>query len=180
MSEQISFIFAQSISVITAALSALALQLKNMKQVLMLNIIANLLGALSFVLLGAYPGAAISSLAVFHVAIMYVYNKKGKKPGLPVIILFIILYILCSLLSYSSLLDILPVLAAACFAVGTAQENSTHFRFWNFMNPVFWMIYDLSVRAYGNFAVHVIIFISIVVGILRIDLPIIRKKRTAQ
>lgn len=169
MDNETAFYIAQGISVFTALLAMLSVQLKGMKQILITQIGANLLAAVTYFLLGGLSGAMISIVAVVHALIMYFYNLGGKKPHFAVTGAFILVYVLNSALTFKSAFDILPAAAAVCFALALAQTRPVIFRFFSFWNPLLWIIYDGHTLAYGNLLTHMGIFISVVVACVRYD-----------
>ena len=111
------FYIAQGISVLTALVAVLMMQFKKMKWILAGQIVANLLTALTYLLLGGFSGAGICLLAILQSLVMFFYARKQKKPHLPVILLFIVLYVACSVYYYTSPIDICSGLGAVCFAL---------------------------------------------------------------
>ena len=73
------FYIAQGISIVTALVAILSMQLKNMKSILVFQITANLLAASTYFLLGGFSGAGISLIAIIQLIVMFFYNKKNTK-----------------------------------------------------------------------------------------------------
>ena len=169
------FYIAQGISVLTALTAVIGMQMKNMKGILLSQIIANFLTASTYFLLGGFSGAGICLIAILQAIIMFLYDRKQKSPPLAVIILFIMLYIGCSVVYYKHFIDVFSATAAVCYAMSITQRNPKIARLWYVFNPLFWMIYDLYTRAYGNFIMHTSIFISTAVALIRVD-RIFKKK----
>ena len=53
-------------------------------------------------------------------------------------------------------------------------------RLWYVSNPIFWVIYDVSTMAYGNMIIHLSVFISTIVALIRVDDILGIKKRKKQ
>ena len=107
------FYIAQGISVLTALTAIVGMQMKNMKAILLSQILANLFTASTYILLDVFSGAGICLVAIAQAVTMFFYNQKNKKPQLWVIILFISLYIGCSVVYYKTFIDVFSALAAA-------------------------------------------------------------------
>ena len=163
------FFIAQGISVLNGVVAVTMMQFKSMKKILVCQIISNLLTALTYILLGGLSGAGICLIAIVQSVLMFVYNVKKIPPHRVVIVGFILLYIGCSAFYYKSPVDIFSALAAVCYAFSIVQTKSSASRFWYLFNPVFWMIYDFFTQAYGNFILHLVVFVSTVIAILRND-----------
>jgi hypothetical protein len=143
------------------------MQFKSMKKILIFQIICNLLTASTYFLLGGFSGAGICIIAIVQSITMFIFNLKKLKPRKWVIALFVLLYIACSALYFKSFIDILSALAAVCYALSVSQTKASASRIWYLFNPLFWLIYDIFTLAFGNFVLHVVVFISTFIGIIR-------------
>lgn len=172
MDPQIAFFIAQGISVVTGILAILLMQFKNMKTILLFQIIVNLLASSNYLLLGGDTGAIVSALAILQSVVMFLYNRKQIKPHIAVIVAFICAYVTCSaynIITTRDLMELLPAFAAICFSVSLVQEKTSVFRVWGALNPSFWLAYDLYTRSYVMFGVHLGILISSIVAMVRLD-----------
>ncbi len=163
------FYIAQGISILTGILAAVMMQLKKMKVILLFQLAVNLLTALTYILLGGLSGGGICLIAILQSAVMFFYNKKGRKPHWWVLAIFIAGYVACSVLYYKSFVDVFSALAAICFAVSIAMNTPFMSRVWYVFNPLFWIVYDISPLAYVNLIIHAAVFISTVVALIRVD-----------
>ena len=177
MNPQVAFWIAQSISIFTALIAILSLQLKNMKAILACQITANLLAGSTYVLLGGLSGAGVSIIAVIQAIVMFILKMKEIEPHFLVTLAFIAAFAAYSIWSYKSPLDLLPMGAAIFYSLSVAQKNPRRFRAFGTINPTFWLAYDIYTLAFVNFLMHFGIFVSGVVGIIRLDI-IGRKKGT--
>ena len=76
------FYIAQGISVLTALTAIVGMQMKNMKAILLSQILANLFTASTYFLLNAFSGAGICLVAIVQAVVMFFYNRKNKTPVL--------------------------------------------------------------------------------------------------
>ena len=181
MNEDLAFYLAQGISVFTGILAIIMMQLKNMRTILVFQIIVNLTASLNYLLLGGDSGAFVSLLAIIQSIVMYLYNKNNKKPQWWLTVLFVAGYWGISaynIVSSNEIMGILPAIAAFCFCMSLVQEKAWIFRVWGALNPAFWVPYDFITRSYVMFFVHLGIFISSVVAMVRLDgfFGLIKKK----
>lgn len=163
------FYIAQIISVLTAIVAILSMQMKSMKGVLITQISANLLAASTYFLLGGFSGAGISIIAIIQLIVMFLYNKKQKEPHIGVIILFILAYTIYSIVNLKEFIDIFPMLAAIIFSISVAQKNPSAYRWFGLIHPLCWLVYDTYMMAYINMLMRIGIFISAVVAKIRLD-----------
>ena len=179
MDEVTAFYLAQGISIITGVLAIILMQFKNMKMILLFQIIVNLLAGVNYLLLGGDTGAIVSVIAIIQSVVMFLYSRKKKAPQRFVIIIFILSYICASVYNIivkTDPMEILPALAAVCFSASLVQQKPFLFRVWGALNPALWLPYDLYTASYVMFFVHLSILISSVVGMIRIDGIFKRKK----
>ena len=160
---------AYGFSVLTAILAIIMVQFKGMAMILIGHITTNLLTALSYVFVGGWSGSAICFTAIVQSIVMFLYERKGIKPHLAVLLLFIVAYITCSVVLYKSIFDIFSGAAAVCFAISIAQEKPFLSRVWYFTDIALWTVYDVSCKQYANLIMHVVILCSIAVAFVRVD-----------
>ena len=171
---------ANGISVGAGILAVLMMQLKNMKLVLLFQILINLIGATNYLLMDGGSGMLLSLTAVIHSIVMYFYNTRGVKPHVPVTFGFIAVYFgfaIYNLIITHDPMEILPALAAFCFSFSLIQKNPSVFRIWCALNPIFWLPYDIYTKSFVMFLVHGGILVSAVVGMIRLD-GFLKKKKS--
>lgn len=164
------FYIAQGISVLNGVVAVLMMQFKDMKKILVGQILANLLTASTYFLLGGLSGAGICFIAIFQTVVMFIYSVKKVPPHRIVIAGFVVLYAVCSVVYYKSPVDILSAAAAITYAFSVAQTKPAYSRLWYLFNPLFWLIYDLFTMAYVNIILHSVVFVSTAFAIWNNDL----------
>ena len=172
MDPKIAFFAAQGISVLTGILAIAMMQFKNMKLILMFQIIVNTTALTNYFLLGGDTGVFVSVLAIVQSVVMYLYNRRGARPHLAVIIAFIVAYVACSTYNIAmskNAIELLPAFAAVCFSVSLVQQKPSVFRIWGALNPTCWLGYDLYTSSYVMFCVHLGILISSLSAMVRLD-----------
>ena len=166
----VGFFISQALSALTAIFSIVAEQMKKMKHILLFQTLVNLLAALSYLFLeNGRAGFIVSMIGTIQSILMYVYDKKGKKPHVVMIIGFVVAYVFLSLYHNTDrLINFLPAMAAVCFALALVQKNPKMYRVFDFFNAVLWLVYDACILS-GNFFVHLGIAISALIGMIRLD-----------
>ncbi|MBQ7039999.1 MAG: YgjV family protein [Clostridia bacterium] len=165
-----NFIFSQLLGIIVSLSVVISMQLKDIKKILICQLICNGMGALSYVLLDGFSGCGIYIVALLQSIVMYLYRRQ--KLDLPkwVILVFVIAFLCCSIITFNKSSDIISAIAALTCALGIAQEKPSKYRMFMLFNGIIWMIYDVLVGAYTMMLSHVITVISSLAGILRLDL----------
>ena len=160
---------AYGFSVLTAVVAIVMIQFKSMSLILIGQITANLLTALSYFFIGGWSGSGICFIAIAQSIVMFLYERKHKKPQLWVILLFIAAYVTCSAILFKSVFDVFSAAAAVCFAVSVVQKNPFYSRVWYAADMLFWTVYDVSCAQYGNLIMHAVIFLATFIAMIRAD-----------
>lgn len=164
------FIIAQIFGLISVIIGIISFQLKDMKKILICQLLCNAFMVLNYLFLGGISGAGIAFIAIVQSMVFYMYNVQNKKTPLVITISFMMMFVLLSLLTYKSFVDILPCIAAVAFAVSLTQKEASGYRICMLINVLVWVGYDLSVMAYTSIVGRVFFVVSIVSAIVRIDL----------
>ncbi len=101
-----------------------------MKWILLGQLAANLLTGLTYFLLGGFSGAGICLLTILQSIVMFIFSQKKLSPPIWVIIIFVTLYLACSILYYQSIIDIFSALAAVLFCLSIVQTDAKKSRLW--------------------------------------------------
>ena len=165
-----AFFISQGISIVTAITSVVSKQLKTMKLILITEIMINLLVALSYILLdGGKSGAIVSVVGMVQSTLMLIYDRKGKRPHIAMILGFVALYLFLSLYKNAdALINYFPAIAAACFALAIMSKKPKTYRIFILFDALFWLVYDICILS-GNLLVHSAVAISAIIGMIRLD-----------
>lgn len=169
-----SYILSQIFGIISSAAAILSLQTKNIKHVLICQLLCNSTGAVSYILTGGLSGCGIYVIAILQSLIYSVYRIKEKKAPKILAAVFIASYIICSVLTYRVPYDLLSAAAAMTCAFALIQENSSVYRIFILMNGLIWLVYDFILGAYTMMFSHIATVVSATIGIIRFD---IKKKK---
>ncbi len=169
------FILAQVLGGIGGAIGIVCQQFKHMVVILVLNLVASALCGIQFLILGGNSGAITNGIAVVQILTVFILQKNKIEPPIWLCAIFIALYITTTVIFYQSLFDLLPLLAAICAVFMFIQKNSSIYRLLVLGNILFWLIYDICLKAYGASAMHAIMLISTVVAIIRLDRKFIKR-----
>lgn len=172
-----SFYIAQVIGALTTVTVVVAAQLKNMKYILWCQIAANLLVAVSSAMLGGLSGAWICAVAAVQTVALYYLDKRGisEKAKNWLLVLFAAMYVGGTVFVYQGWGDVVSCAGALLYLLAIVQKQSSKYRRYICLNTLLWLVYDLTILAFGNMITHGVEFVSAVVGILRLD---IKKEKT--
>ncbi|MBQ8415684.1 MAG: YgjV family protein [Clostridia bacterium] len=163
------FITAQILGLVALGTGMTSMLLKSMVGVLILQIASNLAMCLNFAFLGAFSGAGVSIVATIHSFVIFLFQRKNKPFPKALTALFIVVYVAVSLLSYSMPLDLLCTVGAILFCFSVVQSKSSGFRLFAMLNTATWITYDLTTMAYTASLTHVVLFLTSLISIIRLD-----------
>ncbi len=168
-----SFYIAQAIGALTTLVVIVSAQLKDMKYILFCQICANLMVAASSALLGGLSGAWICVVAALQTIFFYLMDKRGisEKTRNRLLLLFAAMYVCGTVLVYQGWGDLVSCACAFLYLLAIVQKKSSKYRIFICLNAVLWVVYDLTILAFGNLLTHGIEVLSVIVGILRLDIP---------
>ena len=164
------FYISQICGLVVSLAAILSMQLKNIKHILVCQLVCNGIGALSYIMLGGLSGCGIYLVALLQTISYSYFRIKEKKAPIWLAMTFIIAYLLCVMATYKGPTDLISALAAFTCAMGLVQEKASGYRIFMLLNGSVWMIYDIAVCAYAMIISHVATAISAAVGIIRLDI----------
>ena len=148
---------------------------KNMKVILLLVFSANVLVATSYLLTGAYNGAASCFVGGAQAIINYFFDKKQKPIPIWLIVIYALSFITVNLLAFKVIYDLIAMIASLTFIMCIGQKTGTKYRVWTFINTALWMTYDILNVAWGPLLTHGIQICTIISGFIIHD---IKKKQS--
>lgn len=161
----------QLISVILSMLGLIAciiaslLKGDRIKKNLFFVFTGNVLVGASYLFTDLGINGAVSSFIGGGQAITSYFFSVKKKP-LPVwlIVVYALLFLGVNLAALESPVGILAVLASLCFVGCVSAKNGKVFRFWQVLNNVLWIGYDILTCSYGPLATHCVLLAFTLLG----------------
>jgi hypothetical protein len=148
----------------------ISMQTKNIKLVMVCQVICNSLGAASYILLGGFSGSGIYLVATAQSVIFMILRLKEREAPLWLNIVIMAAYIGCSLITFKTYLDVFPLIAAILCAVSLSQKNPKYYRITMLLNGATWTVYDVFIGAFTMLASHIVTSVSAAIGIIRLDI----------
>ncbi len=165
------YLFAQILGVVASGIAIFAIQMKKGWQILLLTMFANLFSVVVFLLLNGFSSAVtVSVIAAVQCGINAYLSYNGKEVSVVQKTIFTTLFLINGVVSYTVLLDILPIAASLIFAWSTFQKEEQQIRLFFLLNALLWIVYDAII---GTTAVIGQLFslVSILVAIYRYRKP---------
>ena len=139
---------------------------KNMKLILLFVFSSNALVATSYVLTGAFTGAASCFVGSVQTIINYFFDRKNKQLPKWLLAAYALSFIVVNLLVFNRLTDLIALLGTLVFIAAISQKNGKQYRLWILINTLLWITYDLVSLSFGPLSTHLIQLTTIVVGMV--------------
>lgn len=171
---------AQAVGLVAMTFNILSFQQKTPQRVIFFQLIGSALFAVNFGMLGAMVGMCLNIIGFFR-AVVYGNRERFHAHRLEWLFFFVGLYLLSYLLSFTlfgapftparALLELLPVIGMTATTVSFRMENARLIRLFGFISSPCWLVYNLVNLALGGLVCEVFSLCSIVIGLVRYDLP---------
>ncbi len=173
-------ILAQIIGIVAMVITCLSFQCKEKKNVLLFQLIGSAFFTINFFMLGAYSGALLNAIGIFR-AIVFI-NEKTFNPKHPV---WFVVFCIIFLLSYSTvfllfgkpfvlkniIVELLPVIAMVASTISFRYSDAKTVRLYGLISSPLWLSYNIISFSIGAIICEILNLFSIVIGIIRHDLP---------
>ena len=154
------FIIAQILGGLVFLFFVLSINSKKKATILMFQIVANLIGFMQFVLLGAYTGAIMAIIGTMRLNVFYFFEKEKLKPNVLVLLVFSAIILVSGYYTYDDIYSLFPIVSMLFTGLILWQEDTAIIRLGSGMASVLWIIYNFFVGAYTGLVAE---FVSIVV-----------------
>lgn len=148
-------------------------QQNNRNRILILILTGQLIFIGHFILLGAWTAVAVNSVGAVRSLVFRFREERKWAASAAWPWIFVAAFILFGGLSWQAWYSLLPVAAMSVETVGLWQKNPRIIRIINLFPHPAWFIYNLLQNSWPGMTTEVLIFFSILIGIVRFDL---RKK----
>ncbi len=164
-----NFVVAQIFGILGIIASVLSMQFKKRKHILIVLLLLNLFSALNFVFLGSLSSAYVCFFAIIEMIINYIFEKNNKDVSKSVICIYIIINIILGMISYKTLIDILPIACALLYCGTILTKKETNIRKLMLANQSTWLVFDIVVKAYTFSISNILTIISTLIAMKRYD-----------
>ena len=177
------FYASQIIGLAATLLGIITGQLNKAKHILIKEIVLNSMCGIAAILVSGYNGAVVALLASVLAAVIYYYDKReGKIPGwvyLSSYIVFLVSGTVTFLLwSGRNWYEVFPIISSVIFVYSLTARNPRIYRLSFVVNASLWIVYYFKITAYSNILTQFFLLVSIVIAIVRYDLPALFKKKS--
>lgn len=149
--------------------SIISFQCRKHKSLMIFRTGNELLFAVQYIMLGAYTGAAMNLIGCLRNVIFARTVEKGKSTMMQRI-LFSVLFIIFSLITWTGLKSILIGIAKVVSTAAYGNKNVAIVRIMILFTSISWFIYNAMVGSIAGCICELFTICSIIVGIVRIDI----------
>ncbi len=174
--ENIILYIANGVGILAVAVFALSYQRKTRRGIIICNAISRALYVLQYILLGAFAGAVLDIIGVFSSVLAQNRERPFIKRYLvPIFILINLTVVGAGILLYENVYSLLPIFGVLFNTGAFWLKDERRIRIVSFSATPFWLVYNISCRAYGSAVGDVITMVSIIFAFIRYDILKIKK-----
>lgn len=163
----------QVIGALGVLAAVLAFQCKRHDRVMVLRTANELLFALQYALLGAWTGVAMNLIGCVRNMVFRSMVLRGRKTRWARV-LFSVAFAGFALLTWAGFKSLLTGFAKVVSTVAFGSSNLFLLRLLTLLTSSCWLIYNFSVGSYTGVVCEVLTISSVMIGVLRIDIPRLR------
>ena len=161
-------IFIQLVGFVGTALTFISYQRKKRKSILLFQAAASTFFAAHFILLGAATGCVMNVLGALR-AVIYSSEKKWiRSKAVPAV--FLVLFAAVGAVTWESPKSLLPIAAMLLSTVSLWLKSPTQVRLVTLPTSPCWLVYNLLSGSYSGVITEILIMVSIISAIIRLDI----------
>ena len=162
--DNIVYIVGQFLSVLAVIIGFISFQMKTPKSMLVFQMAASLIFSAHYLLIGAMTAMALNLLAVIKFVCYYIRDRRSKK-GLFEPILFTVLVIITSLITWDSWYSVFIMIGLVINSISFALSNAQLIRKFNLIKAPLCLVYNIAVFSTGGIFYETFTFVSSIIGI---------------
>ncbi len=168
-------IIVQGIGYIALLFVILSFQKNKRSNILLYQIIANIVFILHFSLLHAWTGVVMNVISALRTIIFYQKDTKVWAQRTVWMYGFMGAFILAGLITWTNYASLFALVAGVTDTLALWKKSAKSIRFFMLIPRPLWFSYDFLVGSYPGMTTEVVVLASVLIGILRFDIP--NKKR---
>ena len=168
----------QILSIIAMGVYILSFQAKKQNSIILFQMIANALFAISFFMLGAMMGMILNIISAIR-ALLFMYKKQLKTDNNVWLVGFIAVYIATYVVSITmfveeltvvtALLEFIPLIGMVATTLGYRAKSAQSVRISGLVNEPAWLIYNIYSFSIGAILCNFFSLISAILGLIRFN-----------
>ena len=180
-------ILAQGLGIVGMIFNILVFQQRKQKGVLICQFFAAISFAFNYLLLGAVIGGLLNLIGALR-ALVFFFEKKTRANSIVWLIIFIVAFASSYPLTFlvfntpvtpkNFIIELLPVVAMIIITISLRLGSARAVRAFSIFSSPMWLIYNCFSGSIGAIASEILNLISIIVGIVRLDIKRNKEKKS--
>jgi len=162
-----------SIMLSTAGLAAFIVSFllkgANMKAILAINALGNILMVISYLCVSNANGALSSIVGAVVGIINYFYAAKEKKIPIWLLCCYAVAFVAVNIMVFTSWVDIFAIAASLAAVFMISASSGKGYRLWSICNDALWSVFDILRGSYGPLLTHGILTGFTLIGMFMHD-----------
>lgn len=168
----LEYIISQILIVIVYACISSTYHMKNRNKILIVNVIAHLIHAVSFLLLNGLTGVAMSLVYAGRDSFFAIDEKNRKSKVLTkrdyiILTIIVTIIIILTIFTYNGLGSLLSVMATLISTVAIWQKDPKYYKFLGIPISLCWLGYDIYLKAIFAIILELILLVSVIIGCIK-------------
>lgn len=160
-------ILAQVLASLAILFWVISILLKNKKNILLMQVIANGIYGIEYLLLGAFSAASMNFLSFLRLLVYYFYALLNIKMPKWILFVFITLVLLFGIITYDGLISLLPIIITVLYTYAFWQNNLNVARIIYIVAAIIWIYYNYEVGAYVGIIGNVLEIITGLISLIK-------------
>lgn len=160
-------ILAQVLALFAILFWVISILLKNKKNILLMQVIANGIYGIEYLLLGAFSAASMNFLSFLRLLVYYFYALLNIKMPKWILFVFITLVLLLGIITYDGLISLLPIIITVLYTYAFWQNNLNVARIIYIVAAIIWIYYNYEVGAYVGIIGNILEIITGLISLIK-------------
>ena len=167
ISYMIQFILAQVFGAVALVIICIGYFVKTKPIFLLTQVAGNFFYALAFFVVGAYVGAALVMISLFRCIYIYISEKYSFRYLIHFLSIFIVAYIVTTILFWDTVFDLMPLSSSILFTIGYTISNLQTMRYILIVPNSILIVYNILTTTYTSALLDFIEVVVIVIAIVK-------------
>lgn len=160
-------VLAQVLASLAILFWVISILLKNKKNILLMQVIANGIYGIEYLLLGAFSAASMNFLSFLRLLVYYFYALLNIKMPKWILFVFITLVLLFGIITYDGLISLLPIIITVLYTYAFWQNNLNVARIIYIVAAIIWIYYNYEVGAYVGIIGNILEIITGLISLIK-------------
>lgn len=166
------YIISQTFVVLSYVLLGITYFLKNRKLILTLSLSAVLCNGVSYFLLKAWSGLAMTGVAILRSVIFLIQNRKNKSEKITWIDWIILaglvsISAVCAVFTYQGFMSLLSVFATLTYTVSVWQKNVMAYKILGMLASILWIAYGIYIWSIFGVILECVMLVMEISGVIK-------------